>query len=261
MPPLARTIGLLLIVAGPAALAAQTYSAPAAPFPGPAPEIARQRAAERTEVVPAAHQAPLPPGDHPAPSGEAAPGQQGKGNAGAPPAAAGREAPLPLPPPGSNNRGEAGNRAGGLPSAITVAASLAVVLGIFFLIAWAMRRTAPPGLTPLPGEVLEVLGRAPLAGRQQVYLLRCGTKLLLVSVTPTGAETLTEIIDPMEVDRLSGLCHEARPNSATAAFRRVFQRFARQQPPPGSTADGEEGIRQPSAALRGSNQGFEDYHA
>ena len=63
--------------------------------------------------------------------------------------------------------------------------------------------------TLLPTEVVEVLGRAPLAGRQQMHLLRCGNKLLLVSVTPTGAETLTEVTDPVEVDRLSGLCRQA----------------------------------------------------
>ena len=54
-------------------------------------------------------------------------------------------------------------------------------------------------------------GRAPLAGRQHVHLLRCGSKLLLVSVTPGGAETLTEVTDPAEVDRLAGLCRQAHP--------------------------------------------------
>jgi hypothetical protein len=59
-----------------------------------------------------------------------------------------------------------------------------------------------------------------------VYLLRCGQKLLLVSLTPAGAETLTEVTDPQEVDRLAGLCRQAHPQSATAAFRQVFQQFA-----------------------------------
>jgi len=68
-----------------------------------------------------------------------------------------------------------------------------------------------------------------MAGRQQVYLLRCGKKLILVSVTPAGAETLTEITEEMEVDRLAGLCQQARPNSATAAFRHVFGQLAGQR--------------------------------
>ncbi|MBN2477110.1 MAG: flagellar biosynthetic protein FliO [Pirellulales bacterium] len=108
-----------------------------------------------------------------------------------------------------------------------------MVLGVFFLVAWGMRRATPPGSTLLPGEVFEVLGRAPMASRQQVHLLRCGRKLLLVSVTPAGAETLTEITEPMEVDRLAGLCQQGRSNSATAAFREVFQQFTARRSSPG----------------------------
>jgi len=77
-----------------------------------------------------------------------------------------------------------------------------------------------------------VLGRAPLAARQQVHLLRCGRKLLLVSVTPAGAETLTEITEPEEVDRLAGLCRAAQPGSSTATFRRLLDQFTRETEPP-----------------------------
>jgi flagellar biogenesis protein FliO len=145
----------------------------------------------------------------------------------------GTQAPVPLSPPtprpavplspagesSANGRGE-------LPSVVTVAGSLAVVLGIFFLVAWGMRRATPARSTVLPGEVLEVLGRAPLAQRQQVSLVRCGKKLLLISTTPTGAETLTEITDPLEVDRLAGICRQGHPGSATTAFRQVFGQMA-----------------------------------
>ena len=58
-----------------------------------------------------------------------------------------------------------------------------------------------------------------------MHLLRCGNKLLLVSVTPVGAETLTEVTDPIEVDRLAGLCRQAHPQSATATFRQVLNQF------------------------------------
>jgi len=189
-------------------------------------------------AVPAAYQSPLTPGS-PAP-GSPAPGSPPAASAPSLLAQADAPAPLPLKPPASKPRiplkrsgdttGTPGSRAGGLPSMLTVAASLGVVLGIFFLVAWGMRRAAPVGATLLPGEVFEVLGRAPMAGRQQVYLLRCGVKLVLVSVTPAGAETLTEITEAGEVDRLAGLCQQARPNSATAVFRQVFQQFTQGQP-------------------------------
>jgi flagellar protein FliO/FliZ len=115
---------------------------------------------------------------------------------------------------------------GDLGALISVAGSLGIVIGIFLLGVWVFRRAAPQGLTRLPHEVFEILGRAPLAGRQQVHLLRCGKKLLLVSVTPGGAETLTEITDPMEVDRLAGFCRQTHPQSSSAAFRQLFEQLA-----------------------------------
>jgi len=97
---------------------------------------------------------------------------------------------------------------------------------LFLVVAWVMRRATPGLGMLLPKEVVEVLGRTPLAGRHQLHLLRCGQKLLLVSASPAGVETLTEITEPLEVDRLSGLCRQARPDSTTAMFRQVFQQFA-----------------------------------
>jgi len=150
------------------------------------------------------------------------------------PADADRRSPHVLPPPGRSNRlqpsqeSQSGGSPSGLPSMVTVVGSLAVVLGIFMITAWGMRRLAPPGQIVLPGEVFEVLGRAPLAGRQQVHLVRCGKKLLLVSVTTDGAETLTEVTDPPEVDRLLGLCEQAKPGSATATFRQVLGQLSKE---------------------------------
>jgi flagellar biogenesis protein FliO len=109
---------------------------------------------------------------------------------------------------------------------VTVGGSLAVVLGLFFFVAWAMRKAAPRGSLVLPKEVFDILGRAPLGARQQVQLLRCGSKLLLVSITPSGTETLTEVTDPVEVDRIAGICQQAHPKSATSSFRQVFQQTA-----------------------------------
>jgi len=112
-------------------------------------------------------------------------------------------------------------------SIVTVISSLAVVLGMFFLAAWLMRRGAPKGSGRLPGEVVEVLGRAPLIGRQQLHVLRFGGKLVLVSLGSGDIETISEITDPEEVDRLAGLCQQTRKDSATKAFRQVFQQLGR----------------------------------
>lgn len=140
-----------------------------------------------------------------------------------------------LGPPGKSRRTTSGNAPStqGLGSVVTVISSLAVVLGLFFITAWLMRRTGPGGLASLPNDVFESLGRAQLSNRQQVHLVRCGTKLLLVSVTADGAETLTEIDDPDEVTRLAGLCKANQAGSTTAAFRQVLHQFAGQPAEPG----------------------------
>lgn len=134
---------------------------------------------------------------------------------------------------GTSNRSERPSRSS-TPSMVTVIGSLAVVVGLFLLFTWGMRRTLPGQVATLPKEVVDVLGRAALASRQQVYLLRCGSKLLLVSVTPAGVETLTEIVDPLEVDRLLGMCAQLRADSTTTAFRQFFQHFAQEPSVPRS---------------------------
>jgi flagellar biogenesis protein FliO len=128
-----------------------------------------------------------------------------------------------LKPHNSTNHAEPGKRADGLSSAMTVAGSLAMVLGIFFLVVWVFRRVSPNASTALPAEAFEVLGRAPLANRQQAMMLRCGNKLLLVCAGVADTKTLTEITDPAEVDRLVGLCRQGRSGGAAAAFRQVFR--------------------------------------
>jgi flagellar biogenesis protein FliO len=133
---------------------------------------------------------------------------------------------LPISPSHHLRLGEPGNRPGGPASLLTIGSSLAVVLGLFLLVAWGIKRTVPGRSGLLPTEVVEVLGRASLGARQQVHLVRCGSKLLLVSATPGGMETLTEITEPDEVQRLAALCRQTLPGSTTAAFRHVFQQLA-----------------------------------
>jgi flagellar biogenesis protein FliO len=114
-------------------------------------------------------------------------------------------------------------------SMYTVACALAIVIGSFLLFAWALRRgsrVARRKTAQLPAEVVSVLGRVPLAARQFAELLRVGNKLVLVSFTPAGVETLTEVNDPAEVDRLVGLCQQHNPFSTTKAFEQVFRQMS-----------------------------------
>jgi flagellar biogenesis protein FliO len=121
-----------------------------------------------------------------------------------------------------------GVHTGEISSLVTGAASLGIVLGLFVLVVLVVRRGMPKHAGLLPREAVEVLGRAPLVGKQQVHLVRCGNKILLLCVSSTNVKTLTEITDPAEVDRLSSICQPVRPHGASSSFSQVFQQFDNQ---------------------------------
>lgn len=115
----------------------------------------------------------------------------------------------------------------------TVAGSLAIVLGLFFVVVWCSRRFSPAGSSQLPKEAVETLGRAPLSAKQQLQLLRVGSKLLLVAHSPAGIQTLTEITDATEVEHLTALCRRSQSGSSSAAFRQVLNQIAAEPAPGG----------------------------
>ncbi len=135
---------------------------------------------------------------------------------------------LMLPGPKSLSASGRGETAGPVQALVTTSASLGVVLGLFLLLVWFQRRVAGRNGSVLPGEVVQTLGRVPLNGRQEMHLVKVGNKLLLLAVTATSAETLTEITDPNEIDRLSGICRHDQPGSISASFREILSQL--QQP-------------------------------
>jgi flagellar biogenesis protein FliO len=118
-------------------------------------------------------------------------------------------------------------------SLYSTGAALAIVVGLFLLCAWVVRRGTRRSTAALPDDVVSVLGRVPLAARRFAELIRVGNKLVLVSITPDGAEPLTEITDPVEIDRLLGLCRQRMPHSATSEFDQVFRQLAQEAAPVG----------------------------
>jgi flagellar biogenesis protein FliO len=122
----------------------------------------------------------------------------------------------------------------GLPagSPYKVMTGLAIVVGAFLLFAWALRRGGrATGRGNLPADVVSVIGRVPLAARQFAELLRVGNKLVLVSLTPQGAQPISEVTDPVEVDRLLALCQQNNPHSTTKAFEQVFRQLSSESAP------------------------------
>jgi flagellar biogenesis protein FliO len=140
--------------------------------------------------------------------------------------------PLPLGQPGGPR--SAGPHRPGAPRSAQMlwrtGSSVAVVLGLFVLLAWCARRGPWNARRRLPEGVLEILGQVPGPGKQTLQLMRMGNKLLLVAVTAQGLEKLTEIDDPHEVAPLLAACRHDRPGAASAAFRQVLDQLDAQPP-------------------------------
>ena len=136
----------------------------------------------------------------------------------------------PLAPPSEKMQGKTADQSGGgtLQTLVSVGSSLMLVLGLFFGVVWCYRKTlssTPAG--GLPKHVVKVLGRTPLAPRQQLVLVRFGSKLVLVSLVQGEARTISEITDPLEVDQLVGQCESAQPGSISQSFKQVLHAGAR----------------------------------
>ncbi len=122
------------------------------------------------------------------------------------------------------------------PSSRTLTATgggLAIAVGLVLSFTWLLRSLAPKSARPLPRDVVEVLGRAPLGGKQTTQLVRVGSKLVLVAITPDGAETLTEITNPDEVARLIAACDAKRGDGSAAEFGQMLQQMSDERSTPG----------------------------
>jgi flagellar biogenesis protein FliO len=135
------------------------------------------------------------------------------------------EAPRPLPPAKRDSLSEKSDSPRALGAIVSVAGSLAVVLGLFFLLTWLIRRGMPSSTARLPDDVVSVLGKAPLLGRQQLHVLRFGNKLLLVCASASGFEKLAEITEPEEFQRIVGLCDRPESGTPTTTAGRIFGRL------------------------------------
>lgn len=142
---------------------------------------------------------------------------------------------------------------GALRSVLGLFAALGAVIGLLLATMWGLRRVLPKDSSALPGEVFQVLGRKPLGGRQQAQVVRFGNKLVLLAVSPLGAESLAEITDPAEVERLAGLCARPAAGPAATVFRQVIDQFAREPAVPGFVGSGQASNLE--LAMRGLNRG------
>ncbi len=139
------------------------------------------------------------------------------------PSKAKSRAPLELRTSAKDSVGNVDKPTSSWSAALSMFLSLAVVLSFFLLVAWMVKKSQPNAFIKLPADVVQVMGRTPMAPRQQMYVVRFGSKLLLISHQPGQTQTLGEITDSDEVQRLAGLCEANLPGSITNSFRDVLK--------------------------------------
>ncbi len=102
---------------------------------------------------------------------------------------------------------------------------LLFVVGLIVVGARWLKSRSPNTARGLPSEAFEILGRKAIDTRTSVVLARSGTRVLLLSLSPHGLQTLAEITDPVEVDCLAGLCHATqRDQSLVETFRSLLHK-------------------------------------
>lgn len=132
---------------------------------------------------------------------------------------------IPLP-----RRSEAASRAGqrvhGSASGWSATVwPLLLVVGLIVAGAQWLKSRSPAAARGLPSDVFEILGRKGIDPRTSVLLVRCGSRLLLLSQSTHGLQTLAEITDPVEIDCLAGLCQAtARDQSLVETFRSLLHK-------------------------------------
>lgn len=102
-------------------------------------------------------------------------------------------------------------------SLVTTFGALCIVLGLFMGFLWLMKRNGAMQSNPEHAPLVEVLGSYRIGPRNDVSVVRFGSKLLALSVSGNGTETLAELDDPQEVAYLTDLC--GTTNSATVPWR------------------------------------------
>lgn len=137
-----------------------------------------------------------------------------------------------------------------------IGGSLAIVLGGYLALVWILRKINPASNQGIPTEVLEVIGNAPLDSRQNLQLVRLGSKLLLMIHGPDGTQPIGEVTDPAEVEHLVALCN-GRGQTANQAVNRSISRH-QSNPASGSlnlSANQQNNLSQLLSALEQVNRG------
>lgn len=146
------------------------------------------------------------------------------------------EAPLPITRPRARTEGtsKAESAGGGASRPFATWTVICFITAGACAIVWLTRRGNSASRGQLPGEAFSLLGRAQVSPRLEVHLIRVGNKLVLVGTTTQSHQTLCEITDRDEVERIITACGDESGSSIAANMRRALAQLDRST---GSTSE------------------------
>lgn len=122
-------------------------------------------------------------------------------------------------------------------SVLTVLMALGFVIGLIFLLRAGMRKMLGTSAAVSSSSVVQVLTRVAVAPRNHVVLLRVGGRILVVSDSPSGMRTLSQIDAPEEVADILTAVSSAKSNSVTAGFGQMLTSLGSSYEPQATAAE------------------------
>jgi flagellar biosynthetic protein FliO len=99
---------------------------------------------------------------------------------------------------------------------------LAVVLGVFAVAAILLKK-AWPGKRLLMGSSMKIISRTAISSKQTLMMVKLGSRILVLGVTPDQINTLCVVEDPHQVALMLGEAVSDQPSSMTQAFAQAFR--------------------------------------
>jgi len=135
-------------------------------------------------------------------------------------AASSIDVPIPLRPrSGAASENADGSNAGKSGGSSAGAVLAALVVGLLFVLGLAklFLKRSPYAISGLPREAINVLGRRVVDPRNSVYIVKVGSRMIVLGSSPGGLTSLADITDPIEVASLANICAAAQQSRPDAA--------------------------------------------
>ncbi len=105
-----------------------------------------------------------------------------------------------------------------------VVLSLAIVLGLIFVLRWLSQRLFGKTVAGRASRAVQVLSRNVISPKQQLLVVQVGRRLVVVGDSGQQMNPLCEITDPDEITALVGQLHEEKRESTGNPFGAIFGR-------------------------------------